>query len=32
TDNGGERYAAIRLSSHQHPDFDTAVWPEETRS
>jgi hypothetical protein len=33
TDNGGERYAAVRLSSHQHPDHDTDHWPpEETRS
>ena len=30
TDNGGARYQAIRLSSHQHPDFDTAIWPAET--
>ena len=26
-DMAGDRYAAIRNSSRQHPDHDTAVWP-----
>lgn len=27
TDDGGARYRDIRISNHQHPDHDTAVWP-----
>jgi hypothetical protein len=27
--DGGEHYQKIRNTNHQHPDHDTAVWPEE---
>jgi hypothetical protein len=26
------RLAHITATNHQHPDYDTAVWPPETRS
>jgi hypothetical protein len=26
-DMAADRYAAIRNTSHQHPDHDTTVWP-----
>ena len=32
SDGGGERYRQIRISNHQHPDHDTAVWPVENKA